>query len=108
GIGSTVMKLLDPHTLAELASYTLPARSLLGGGGGNPFQNFTGGGYFYLDNQNRAVLGASDHHFYVIQDAVDGPPSLKLVRDVDLTAHIAQSDGIVSVLPDWSGRNWFI
>jgi hypothetical protein len=108
GIGSTVMKLLDPHTLAELASYTLPARNLLGGGGGNPFQNFTGGGYFYLDDADRAVLGASDHHMYVIQDAPDGPPSLKLVRNVDLTSHIPESDGIVSVLPDWAGRNWFI
>ena len=108
GIGSTIMRLLDPHTLKELATYTLPARSLLGGGGGNPFQNFTGGGYFYLDNHDRAVLGSSDHHLFVIQDNTDGPPGLKLVRDVDLTSAMTESDGIISVLPDWSGRIWFI
>lgn len=108
GIGSTIMRILDPHSLKELASYTLPARNLLGGGGGNPFQNFTGGGYFYLDDKDRAVLGSSDHHLFVVQDLTDGAPGLKLVRDVDLNSAMAPTDGIVSVLPDWSGRIWFI
>ena len=104
GIGSTIMRILEPVTLKEVASYTLPARNLLGGGGGNPFQNFTGGGYFYLDHQDRAILGTADHRLLVI--ATD--PGIRVVREVDLGPAIADSDGIVSVLPDWSGRIWFI
>jgi hypothetical protein len=40
------LKLFDPRTLEELASIELPPRSP----STNPFQDFAGGGYFYLDN----------------------------------------------------------
>src|SRR5262249_41392121 len=105
GLAQTNMKLLDPHDLHEIATFSLPARALLGASGGNPSQNSTGGGYFYLDNQDRAVLGTGDRHLWIVADTGN---ALKLVRDVDLNPYIASSDGIVSVLPDWSGRIWFI
>ncbi|HXQ20482.1 MAG TPA: hypothetical protein VN812_02325, partial [Candidatus Acidoferrales bacterium] len=38
------LELLDPKTLDKLASLPLPPRPM----SSNPFQDFTGGGYFYL------------------------------------------------------------
>ena len=32
----------------------------------NPFQDFAGGGYFYLDNQDRAVVPTTERHVLVI------------------------------------------
>src|SRR5688572_21296068 len=46
GLDRPVLALKDPVTLATLASLNLPPRQL---GAGNPFQDFTGGGYFFLD-----------------------------------------------------------
>ena len=53
GLDRPVLVLKDPITLATLASMPLPPRQP--GHGGNPFQDFTGGGYFYLDERDRAV-----------------------------------------------------
>ena len=50
------LRLLDPVTLDSLASYALPPRPPGSGALGNPFQNFAGGGYFYLDDRGRAVI----------------------------------------------------
>jgi hypothetical protein len=90
------LKLFDAQTLEELASYELPPRPP----NPNPFQDFAGGGYFYLDNQDRAVVprrtatssssGLKDGEFAVEQD-------------YDLTDTIPSGSKIISALPDWSG-----
>ena len=46
----------------------------------NLFQDFTGGGYFYLDNQDRVVTATTTHHIYVIAET-PGAPGFTLVRD---------------------------
>ena len=46
------LRLIDPDSLATLASYELPPREP----GTFSFNNFSGGGYFYLDHQDRAVV----------------------------------------------------
>ena len=46
------LKLFDPTSLKQIASYNLPPRPL----GLNLFTDFSGGGYFYLDDQDRAVI----------------------------------------------------
>ena len=53
GLDRPVLVLKDPVTLATLASLPLPPRQP--GLGGSPFQDFTGGGYFYLDERDRVV-----------------------------------------------------
>ena len=58
------LRLLDPRTLATIASYDLPNRIIPPGA--NPFQSFTGGGYFYLDNHDRAVIPTSARHLVVV------------------------------------------
>ena len=101
-IGAT-LRMLDPDTLATLASYELPPREP----GTFSFSNFSGGGYFYLDNQDRAVVSTFTGHLLVI--AEDGPngEGFKVVRDVDLSSATGGS-GIQSALPDWAGRIWFV
>lgn len=102
GLVQVTLRLIDPKTLDTLASYQLPARNV---GVGNPFQNFTGGGYFYLDNQDRAVLGTSDRHLLTVGETSGG---FRVERDVDLSGVIPQDDAIISALPDFSGRVWVI
>ena len=101
GVARPTLYLLDPHTLDTLASLPLPPRQP---GISNPFQDFGGGGYFYLDNLDRAVTPTTTRHVEVIAEAAGG---FHVDRDYDLTAAVPSGDSIVSVLPDWSGRLWF-
>jgi hypothetical protein len=104
GLDRPVLALLEPHTLRTLAAYPLPVRNLLSGS--NPLTDFSGGGYFYLDHQDRAVLPTNDKH--LLEIAETDPPGFQVTRDYDLSSKVAQNDGIVSVLPDWDGRFWFV
>jgi len=101
GITGATLRLLDPTTLATIASYELPPRE-------NPlgfsFTNFSGGGYFYLDHQDRAVVPTFTGHILTIKVSGD---TLVKVRDVDVNG-ITQGSGIQSALPDWSNRLWFV
>jgi len=101
GLEHAVLTLMDPVTLEVLATYDLPPRNV----SANPFRDFTGGGYFYLDDQDRAVTPTSNRHVFVIGQT--GGPGFALERDYDLSGVVAQGDGIISALPDWDGRIWF-
>jgi len=104
---SVRLRLLNPRTLATLASYDLPPRVIPPGA--NPFQTFTGGGYFYLDRRDRAVIPTSTLHLVVI--ALRGPPSQPRwvkFRDYDVSSTVPAGEGIGSVLPDSRGRLWFV
>jgi hypothetical protein len=104
GLDRPVLALLDPHTLATLAAMPLPLRNLTSGS--NPFTDFSGGGYFYLDDQDRAVLPTNDRHLLVVAETP--APGFQVVRDYDLSGAVPASDAIESALPDWSGRFWFV
>jgi hypothetical protein len=103
GLDRPVLALLDPHSLAPLAALPLPHRNL---GGGNPFTDFSGGGYFYLDQDDRAVIPTNDAHVLVV--GIVAGPQFAIARDYDLSAKIPAGEGIVSVLPDRRGRIWFV
>jgi outer membrane protein assembly factor BamB len=98
------LRMLDPDSLATLASHELPLRKL----GSFSFSNFAGGGYFYLDQLDRAVVTTFTGHLQVYAET-SGPlgPGFRRVRDVDLNSATAGAD-ILSALPDWSGRIWFV
>jgi hypothetical protein len=104
GLDRPVLALLDPHTLQALATMPLPVRNLQSGS--NPFTDFSGGGYYYLDNQDRAVLPTNERH--LIEASIVAGPSFAVTRNYDLSGEIPADDGIISVLPDWSGRFWFV
>ena len=95
---------MDARTLETLATFPLPPRLP---GGGNPFNDFAGGGYFFLDHRDRAVIPTTTRHVLVVRGAADGQ-GFELERDYDLGAAVAPGDKVVSALPDWSGRLWFV
>jgi len=97
------LRMLDPKTLATLATYELPPREP----GTFSFDNFSGGGYFYLDNRDRAVVATFTGHILVIAEDGTNGQGFKLVRDVDVSQATGGS-GIQSALPDWAGRIWFV
>jgi hypothetical protein len=105
GAGGAGLYLLDPQTLDELAKYDLPPRQP--GLATNFLTDFAGGGYFYLDNQDRAVVPTTTRHLFVVAETLD-KPGFTLQHDYDLTSAVPQGDKIISALPDWSGRYWFI
>lgn len=104
-VGATTphLKLFDPETLEEIASYRLPNRRL----GLNVFSDFSGGGYFYLDHEDRAVIPTGDNHIQVVGQTADGA-GFELARDHDLTGAMAGDDKIVSALPAWTGEIVFV
>lgn len=108
GPDRTTLELLDPVSLRTLAEMALPGRDVTQAGGLDVFQNFTGGRYFYLDHEDRAVIPTSARHLlFVALAGTSAAPAFAIERDVDLSAVVPQGDAIVSVLPDWSGRIWF-
>jgi hypothetical protein len=109
GLEGPRLMLLDPRNLDELARLQLPAREPEPGQ--DPFTTFAGGGYFYLDHRDRAVVPTTDRHIYVVRirrDPVAGQPFFERVRDYNLNTVLDEDDSIVSALPDWSGRIWFV
>src|SRR4051794_22161543 len=103
GVNGPTLHMLDAATLDTLASYTLPPRQP---GAGNSFQDFAGGGYFYLDNADRAVIPTTTRHLQMVGETGD-QPGFELVRDYDLTGSVPLGDKIISALPDWRGLVWF-
>ena len=64
GVEGPKLLLLDPRRSKTLAAMPLPPRQP---GGGNLFTDFAGGGYFYLDNRDRAVIPTTLRHVYVVR-----------------------------------------
>lgn len=101
GVAGPQLVLMDPNTLDTIASMALPPRLP---GSPNIFNDFAGGGYFYLDNRDRAVVPTTTRHVFVV--AV-GAAGFTQERDYDLTGAVGVGDKIISALPDWSGLLWF-
>jgi hypothetical protein len=99
------LQLIDPETLDVIATYPLPGPPPGSQANGNIFKNFGGGAYFFLDDQDRAVIGTYAGHFQVIQV---GAESLTLVRDYDLTRKLRDGEVLNSGLPGSDGLIWFV
>lgn len=107
GIEGPRLEVFDPRTLEPLASMTLPPRNP---GAGSIFNDFSGGGYFYLDERDRAIFATNNRRLMVVavRDAPGGGVSLVTERDYDLTGAVPTGDKIVSALPDYAGLVWFV
>jgi hypothetical protein len=102
------LAMIEPDSLDRVATFDLPDREggLPAALSGNALTDFSGGGYFYLDHRDRAVVPTTTRHVYVI--AQTEGPGFELERDIDLSGAISEDDAITSVLPDWEGRQWFV
>jgi hypothetical protein len=108
GNGPRRLFLLDPVTLGtqwvldlpSTSSSTLP---------GSVETSFGGGGYYFLDEFDRAVIPTVNQQIWVVQVRAS-PPYLKRVNTCNLAQLLGQQiadQDIQSVLPDAQGRLWF-
>lgn len=104
------LTLMQPKSLQIVTRLELPEAESGSGSGSNDYTEIAGG-YFYLDNQDRAVVSTSTHHIitYAITEqggtqAFTPVPGL----DFDLTPYMANADTIQSALPDFAGNIWFV
>ena len=98
------LRLLDPTSLETLAILPLPPRSVRPGT--TPFTDYCSAGYFYLGRDDRAVVATNTNQVWVVGVTEAGLFTLDAVHDVNAAA--PAPDCLVSVLPDWSGRLWFL
>lgn len=109
GVEGPRLVLIDPETLETEAVFQLPPRSVGGGTGGSFFTDFSGGGYFYLDDRDRAVIPTNNRQIWIVGE-VDTPAGtqFELQTAYDLSTTVLPTESIVSALPDWDGRIWFV
>jgi hypothetical protein len=98
-------RIIDPATLAIRASYDLP--NAPDPPGTLVYQNFTGGGYFFLDRRDRIWSATKTNHLFVLAQAKDGT-ALRKTADYDLTKVLRADERITSALPGFDGRIWFV
>jgi len=99
------LRVLDRATLAVLGQYVLPDAPSPPGTA--RFQDFTGGGYFFLDPRDRVWIATKTNHLFVLAVSADGRAVTK-VADYDLTSAVTGAERISSALPDFAGRIWFV
>jgi hypothetical protein len=108
-----VLLLLESDTLKVLSRYTLPSRrtSLLRLR--KAMNDTSGGAYFYLDHQDRAVVGTADGTIDIVAVRErDSGPVFERDERIDLRSALLFPDGshdkITAVLPDFRGNYWFV
>lgn len=102
GLVDQTLLLIDAASLKILDEVNLPPRPSSSG-----TVSFSGGGYFYVDNQDRVVCATASQQiriYTVENNQFDQSP-----QTYDLSAQINDSSDILnSVLPDSAGNLWFI
>ena len=105
------LELMDPYTLEELASYDLPPRPWdFYFQGVLPWEYLGAGIYFYLDNQDRAIVPTTKNTIQVVQvPDPEGHGEFELVREYDLADYVVpgEEDSVAWVLPEWSGEYYW-
>ncbi len=97
-------RVIDPDTLAVLATYDLPNKT--DPPGTKTYQNFSGGGYFFLDHLDRIWVATKTNHILVLAVAADGR-SIRKALDVTSTG-LSSDDRISSALPGFGGGTWYV
>ena len=127
GAQNFTLRLVDPVTLADLATYKLPPRpstlQAVESANLDKVYSDSSGAYFYLDNADRAVVADAAQHIQRIRhvQAQDGSWSFVRTDDWDLSGYLPHDcttytnplpkgscDPITGVLPDWHGLLWWI
>jgi hypothetical protein len=126
GLAGFRMVLLDPDTLAALATYDLPVRpssfeAAVKRDMGIMMSDSSGGAYLFLDNKDRLVFANSN---WVVQRLVARQAGtnwrFEVNKEWDLKPHVphdcfnwnnwfpsAECDKVTTVMPDHQGRYWW-
>ena len=103
GISDPALVMLEARTLGEIARFTLPPRAPTRAGQ-NPLQDYTGGGYFALDHEDRAILVTSERALLRVGAGMhQGLTVLEEKERLDLSAVLGDEERVTSALPDWQG-----
>lgn len=122
------INLFEPHTLNLLATHNLVTRpstfqALVKWNIDLMFLDTSGGSYFYLDNEDRAVLADAAQRIKRIahRRKPDGGWEFHVTDSWDMTRYAphdcldvgnwfprGECDPITSVMPDYSGRIWWV
>lgn len=97
-------RIIDPETLAPIDTLDLPTAP--NPPGTKEYQNFAGGGYFFLDEEDRIWVPTRTDHILMLGT---GGGELEVKRDYDLTDVLDPgTERITSALPDFGGNIWFV
>jgi hypothetical protein len=127
GVQNFVMRLVDPATLTDLATYNLPPRPSTFRAAANAdfdaIYSDSSGAYFYLDEHDRFVVADAAQQIQRVEHlrAADGTWSFRRTDSWDLTPYLphdcesptnprpqTECDPVSAVLPDWQGRMWWV
>jgi hypothetical protein len=103
-VAPPIARVIDPTTLAVVAQLEMPNAT---DNSGPAYQNFTGGGYFFLDNKDRIWSATKTNQLWVIAEKAGGTQLVKQ-RSYDLSKVLTASEHVTSALPDFAGRIWFV
>jgi hypothetical protein len=99
-------RLIDPDTLEPIDTLDLPQAP--NPPGTHEYQNFSGGGYLFVDRKDRMWVPTKTDHIFRIGLGADGD-TLTVERDYDLTDVLDEDhERITSALPDFDGNIWFV
>ena len=95
-LAQVVGYVIDPATLEVITSRQVGTRT-------PSLTDFSGGGYFVLDDKDRIVFPARGGVLRVLSSM-----DLREVDSIDVSDTLAADEQITSVLPDWQGRYWYV
>lgn len=96
-LSRVVAYVVDPATLEVLDSRIVGTRTA-------SLTDFTGGGYFVLDDKDRIVFPERGGVLRILSTDTGLPE----VASVDVAGTLAPDEQVTSVLPDWQGRYWYV
>ncbi|WP_406153437.1 hypothetical protein OG217_07965 [Streptomyces sp. NBC_01023] len=121
------LRLEDPSTLKDLATYPLPVRpsTYQAAATHNPALMFsdTSGSYYYLDNHDRIVIAGADQRIQrlTVRRTTSGRWEFKQADDWNLRGHlphdcataadpdpVGECDPVTAVQPDYRGLLWWV
>lgn len=127
GVQNFTMRLVDPITLKDLATYTLPPRPstirAVVNANVDKIYGDSSGAYFYLDNLDRIVVADADQQIQRVEHVStgNGTYTFRQVNNWSLKSVIphdcetltnpkptGECDPVTSVLPDFNGLMWWV
>ena len=100
------LHVIDRDSMNPVATKELPDRPDTGA---KPWEDLCAGAYFYLDDEDHAVVATTDRRVLVVGTSdADGDPDLTTEASYDLGDEIPEDDCLIALVPDWGGDIWWV